>query len=227
MTNTTDKQYEDEQKQYREYYEGIYRNHSTVLGAQLHEDGRPRLSNSAMSGIDMVRERLQNIKQDSEDRFGKFLPSLLNDACQKRDSAIKQWIHWEKSQDKNYEKPFGRHLEAIERYQAKICILEEEARLLNQMVREHEKKESEKKEEIKSEIPLLQKGSGRLQMVEQEEWNRREVIKDKDSAYISTDYVSKAEQYIKDIHKLEQVKRKRLSGVRERETRPNQHNTLE
>ena len=59
--------------------------------------------------------------------------------------AIKQWTHWEKSQVKNYEKPFGRHLEAIERYRAKIRILEEEARLLNQMVREHEKKESEKK----------------------------------------------------------------------------------
>ena len=221
VTNTTDKQYEDEQKQYREYYESIYRNNSTILGAQLHEDGRLRLSNSAIFGIDMVRERLQNIKQDSEDRFGEFLPSRLKDACQKRDRAIKQWTHWEKSEVKNYEKPFGRHLEAIERYRAKIRILEEEARLLNQMVREHEKKESERKEEIKSEIPLLRKGSGRLQMGELVEWDRREVIKDKDRAYIFTDDGSEAEQYIKDIHKLEQVKRKRLAEVRKREARPN------
>ena len=59
------------------------------------------------------------------------------------------------------------------------------------------------------------------------EWDRRKVIKDKDSAYIFTDDGSEAEQYINDIHKLEQVKRKRLAEVRERETRPNQHFTLE
>ena len=208
MAKTTNKEYENEQNEYREHYELLYRSQSPVLGEQTFKDGRPKVKNSALYGVAQIKQRLFDIENDSTDKHGIEVLSYLNEARKKRDEAIAKWKHWESAQAKNYDKPFGQHLEQIERYRARISILEEEARVLNKQVREYDAKEAEKDNKLKQR-PLMQRGSGKMNNGVLVSWDYRELTKDKDGRYVFVDNGEDLEEYKAETFRLQQIEKDR------------------
>ncbi len=128
----------------QEQYEKFFESKSIILRLQT-SNSRKRLRSNVVHGIRGLRDYLARLLNNRPSGGERNLPSYMNRAKENLRDAKRRWTYYCEAQGTKSEKPVGHFADQINLCEAELRVFEKEAMYINQILREHERKEEKNK----------------------------------------------------------------------------------
>ena len=126
----------------REQYEKFFESKSIILKPQTN-NSRNRPKSNTVNGISGLRDYLARLLNNRSRDGERKRPSYMNRAKENLRDAKMRWAYYCESQGIKSEKPVGHFADQINLCEAELRVFEKEAMFINQILKNHERKEDE------------------------------------------------------------------------------------
>ena len=131
----------------REQYEKFFESKSIILKPQTN-NSRNRPKSNTVSGISGLRDYLARLLNNRSRDGERKRPSYMNRAKGNLRDAKMRWAYYCEAQGVKSGKPVGHFADQINLCEAELKVFEKEAMYINQILKDHERKEEENKVSI-------------------------------------------------------------------------------
>jgi hypothetical protein len=127
-----------------EQYEKFFESKSIILKPQT-SSSRNRPRSNAVRGISGLRDYLARLLNNRPRDGERKRPSYMNRAKENLRDAKMRWAYYCEAQGIKSKKPVGHFADLINLCEAELSVFEKEAIYINQILRDHERKEAKHK----------------------------------------------------------------------------------